>query len=116
MSIRVFTYQNCDSCRKAIKWLNEHQLAFENFPIRDQAPPVVALLNAILTLGRQKVLNTSGADYRRPGAKELIAALDDAQLAEHLSTRGNLIKRPFLIAEKTILTGFQQELWEKNLL
>ena len=36
--LRVYSYKGCDSCRKALKWLKERNIEFENLAIRETPP------------------------------------------------------------------------------
>ena len=47
MSLRVYAYANCDTCRKALKFLAAQKVAHEVIPIREQ-PPTVAELRKML--------------------------------------------------------------------
>ncbi len=36
--IRIYAYKGCDSCRKAIKWLQAEGIEFEELAIRETPP------------------------------------------------------------------------------
>ena len=38
MKPKVYVYRNCDTCRKAIKFLTEEGVEFQEMPIREQPP------------------------------------------------------------------------------
>jgi arsenate reductase len=121
--ILVYTYRNCDTCRKATQWLRTRGIPFEERPIRE-TPPSLAELRAMLGhLGgdRRRLCNTSGADYRAGRLGDRIDALAEEEFLLGLAANGNLVKRPFLIRAGTPslpalgLTGFHPETWSKVL-
>ena len=111
--MKVYTYKNCGSCKKATKWLSEQGIAFEQVAIRD-TPPSVAELRQMLgyqaaELG--KLFNTAGGDYRELKMKDKLPTMAGDDALELLASRGNLVKRPFLLADGFGLVGFKQAGW-----
>ncbi len=118
-AITVYTYKNCDTCRKAVKWLAAQGISFEERAIRD-TPPSVAELRAMLAhLGgeRRRLCNTSGADYRESKLGEVLDTLPEAEFLARLAANGNLVKRPFLLraAPPLGLAGFKEAEWSQAL-
>jgi arsenate reductase (glutaredoxin) len=114
MSLRVYAYKNCDSCRRALKWLEAHQVAHEVVPIREQ-PPTEAEFKAML--GRvgdlRRLFNTSGRDYKALNMKDRLPKLSEAEALALLAQNGNLVKRPFAISAQVGTTGFDEEKWRE---
>ena len=112
--LTIYTYANCDTCRRATKWLRAHDLAFVEKPIRE-TPPTPAELRAMLAahggeLG--KLFNTSGRDYREQKLGETLPTLSHAAAIKLLAGNGNLVKRPFLLAPGGAgLVGFNEPAW-----
>ncbi len=114
-TLTVYTYANCDTCRRAVKWLRAQGIAFTEKPIRE-TPPSVAELRAMLAhLGGaealRKLFNTSGRDYRELKLGEKLPAMAEAQALALLATNGNLVKRPFALSKATGLVGFDEAVW-----
>ncbi|HSI09526.1 MAG: Spx/MgsR family RNA polymerase-binding regulatory protein [Rariglobus sp.] len=117
-TLTVYTYSNCDTCRRAVKWLRAHEIAFVEKPIRE-TPPTTAELRTMLTrLGGagalKKMFNTSGVDYRAQKIGEKLPALSEAEAIELLAGNGNLVKRPFALgagAKGAGLVGFDETEW-----
>jgi arsenate reductase (glutaredoxin) len=119
--IKVYSYKNCSSCQKAIKYLNSAGHKYQELPIVD-TPPSLAELNQMLTyLNAQggsfkNLFNTSGALYRElQVADKLKAGLCETQALELLSQNGKLIKRPFLLTDSKGTVGFKEETWDQIL-
>jgi len=117
-ALTVYTYANCDSCRRAVKWLRGRGLEFIEKPIRE-TPPSVGELKAMLAAQGgelRKLFNTSGQDYRALGIKDRLPSLSTDEAIALLAANGNLIKRPFLLDGDRGLVGFKEEEWAKALL
>lgn len=113
--LKIYSYRGCSTCRKALKWLAEKQIPFEEVPVREQ-PPAQSELSAALQHngGRVRALfNVSGSDYRTMGLKDRIAKMTKTEAAELLSMNGNLVKRPFAVdvKEGVFLSGFEVQEW-----
>lgn len=114
----LYAYKNCDTCRKASKWLKENNVAHETKAIRDTPPSVSELQAALKANGGdlRKLFNTSGGDYRELGIKDKLPSMTEAEALELLSQNGNLVKRPFLIGDGVVLNGFNETEWKAGLL
>ena len=111
--LRVYAYKGCETCRKALKFLEEKKVAAEVIAIREH-PPTVAELRAMLGyVGGElrRLFNTSGLDYKALKMKEVLPKLTTDEALALLSTNGNLVKRPFALTEKMGVVGFKAEEW-----
>jgi arsenate reductase len=110
--MKIYTYNKCSTCRKAVKWLKEQNLYFEELPIRE-TPPSVDELRAMLEFvgDLKKLFNTSGQDYRALGMKDKLLLMTNEEAFECLAANGNLIKRPFLLDADRGITGFKEDTW-----
>ena len=110
----VYAYAGCSTCKKALKWLADHDVAARVIPIVE-SPPSQAELERLITkskLPASKWWNTSGEAYRALIAergKEAIAALDAPAIARLLAENGKRIKRPVLVAGDAVLVGFRED-------
>lgn len=119
----LYTYKNCDTCRKAVKWLAARDLAFVEKPIRETPPSVSELRTMLGHLGgeRRRLCNTSGGDYRAEKLGDIIDTLSEADFLARLSANGNLVKRPFLLRPAfgsrpaLGLVGFSESAWSAAL-
>lgn len=113
----LYAYKNCDTCRKATKWLKENNVAHETKAIRETPPSISELKSALKANGGdlRKLFNTSGGDYRDLGLKDKLPTMSEAEALDLLSKNGNLVKRPFLIGKDVALTGFSESAWSEAL-
>jgi arsenate reductase (glutaredoxin) len=113
VSLRVWAYAGCDTCRKAQKFLAERKIAHELIAIREQ-PPGIAELRAMLAhVGGdlRRLFNTSGQDYRALNLKDRLPTMTTDEAVALLAKNGNLVKRPFALASDRGTTGFKPEEW-----
>ena len=115
--IKVYCYNRCTTCKKALAWLDEKGIEYESIDIKADHPDEVTLRKYydMSGLPLKRFWNTSGIPYREMGlAKKLPEMSEDEQLAL-LATDGMLVKRPLLIGEGFVLTGFKEEEWAAKL-
>lgn len=115
--MKVYTYKNCSTCRKATQWLATNKVPFQEIPIREQ-PPTTAELNRMLKIqdgNLRKLFNTSGLDYKALGMKDKLPTLSTDAALELLSKNGNLVKRPFVLTKDGGTVGFDETEWKKLL-
>lgn len=112
-TLTVYTLANCDTCRRAVKWLQARALAFQEHPIRE-TPPTLAELSTMLAAQqgeRRRLFNTAGRDYREQKLGDKLPAMSDSQALALLAANGNLVKRPFLLGAGVALVGFDGNAW-----
>jgi arsenate reductase len=112
--VLVLAYAKCETCRKALKWLEARGVKHTVRPIVDE-PPTRAELGAWIAASGvpvRKWLNTSGQSYRALG-KAKIDAASDAELEKWLAADGKLVKRPVLVKGRKVLVGFRPEAYEE---
>jgi arsenate reductase len=117
--MKVYAYQGCSTCRKALSWLKSRGREAEVLPIRETPPSVAELRAALKARGGdlRALFNTSGQDYRAMDIKSKLPGMSVDDALTLLSKNGNLIKRPLLADAKAgiHLVGFQEAEWEKAL-
>ena len=115
--LRVYTLSNCDTCRKAVKWLKARGLELEERPIRDM-PPSVLELKAMLKArdgDLRRLFNTAGREYRELKLSETLPSMREADALKLLAGNGSLVKRPFLIGDGVAVNGFDSDEWSAAL-
>lgn len=117
MGCLFIEYPKCSTCQKAKKWLQEQGVVFQDRHIKEQNPTKDELKEWHEKSGMdiKKFFNTSGMIYKERKLKERLPEMSLEEKYELLSTDGMLVKRPILVTEKGVLTGFKPEEWEKLL-
>ena len=111
-------YPKCSTCKKAKKWLEENNIEFEERHIIDDNPTYEELKEwyerSDLTLN--KFFNTSGMKYRELKLKDKRPEMSEDEQLKLLATDGMLVKRPIIVSDDFVLTGFRVKEWEEKLL
>ena len=115
--MKVLVYRKCSTCLKALKWLEVNQVVFDERPIKEENPSYEELKAwyEMSGLPLKKFFNTSGMLYKEMKLKEKLPSLSEEEQLQLLGSDGMLVKRPILIGEDFVLTGFRQAEWEKAL-
>lgn len=110
-------YPPCSTCQKAKKWLDEQGIEYTDRHIKDQNPSYeeLKLWYQRSGLPLKKFFNTSGLLYKSMNLKEKLPAMTEEEQLRLLATDGMLVKRPILVTEHLVLTGFRPGEWEKLL-
>lgn len=111
--LRIYGIKNCDSVRKAIKYLKSHSIPYEFVDFRE-TPVGEFEINSWLKQSDIKTLfNTRGTTYRTLKLKELDLNDNDKQM--WLSKENMLIKRPVIAFGDTVIVGYNKSQYEEKL-
>ena len=110
-------YPKCTTCRKAKKFLQENNVAFDDRDITVENPTVEELEKWITLSGLEvkKCFTTSGVLYREMNLKDKIKDMSREEMIKLLATDGKLVKRPLLICEDKVLVGFKEDQYKEIL-
>jgi len=114
----VLVYRKCSTCLKALKWLEENQVTFTERPIVEENPSYEELQEwyKMSGLPLKKFFNTSGLLYKELNLKDKLSTMSEEEQLKLLATNGKLVKRPLVVGEEFVLTGFKEKEWEEKLL
>lgn len=111
-------YPECTTCKKARKWLDDHGLQYTDRHIREENPTADELRtwHAKSGLPLKRFFNTSGMLYKEMHLKNRLPEMSEEEQYRLLATDGMLVKRPVIVTEDKVLTGFREKEWEETLL
>ena len=117
MSITVLCYSKCTTCQKALKWLDERQIAYTARPIKEDHPSEEELRRWHTQSGLplKRFFNTSGLLYKSLNLKDKLPGMTEDEQFALLASDGMLVKRPLLISDTLVFPGFKEAEWEKAL-
>lgn len=115
--VKIYEYKNCDTCRKALKYLDARGIAYEKIPIRERPPAPAELKRMLGYVGGdlKKLFNISGGDYKALGLKDKLSQMTEQEALALLASNGNLVKRPFVLSKNSGWVGFKEEVWEREM-
>lgn len=113
----VLVYRKCSTCLKALKWLEENEIAFEERLIVEENPTFEELKEwyQMSGLPLKKFFNTSGLIYKDLGLKDKLPTMSEEEQLKLLATNGKLVKRPLVVGDGYVLTGFKEKEWAEKM-
>ena len=111
-------YPPCSTCQKAKKWLDAQSIAYEDRHIKEQNPSYEELKQWYQRSGLplKKFFNTSGLLYKSMNLKEKLPTMTEEEQLRLLASDGMLVKRPIIVKDDLVMTGFREADWAKALL
>ena len=110
-------YPPCSTCKKAKAWLDANGVAYTDRHIKEENPSYeeLKLWHQRSGLPLKKFFNTSGLLYKSLNLKDKLPAMTEEEQLRLLATDGMLVKRPLVVLEDQVLTGFREAEWQKLL-
>ncbi|MHC5229706.1 transcriptional regulator Spx [Enterococcus sp. LJL99] len=107
--LRLYTAPSCTSCRKAKKWLSDHEVVFEekNFMNSSITLEEIKRILSLTENGTEDIISTRSKVFQK-----LRKNLDDLslyELLELIEKNPGLLRRPILIDEKRLQIGFNED-------
>ena len=111
-------YPKCSTCKKAKKWLDEHQVAYDDRHIVEENPTFEELKDwhGRSGMSLKKFFNTSGMLYKEMKLKDKLPTMSEEEQLRLLATNGMLVKRPVIVDGNTVITGFKEAEWSEKLI
>lgn len=111
----LYGIKTCDSVRKAKRWLNEHNIAYEFHDFREQGVDPFQLRLWAKAFGWQKLLNKRSKTWRDLPEKTK-NNIDETLAFAVMEDQPTIIKRPILESEHIQLLGFSEKEYKQRLL
>lgn len=104
--ITLYGIPNCNTVKKARRWLDEHGVAYAFHDFKKQGVPEARLDHWLSTVGSARLVNQQGTTWRKldPGAQARAAT--EAGARALMLAQPSVIKRPVTEAGERVLVGF----------
>ena len=108
-------YPKCSTGQKAKKWLDEHNVEYTERHIVENNPTYDELKEWFNKSGLpiKRFFNTSGLLYKEMKLKDKLPTMSEDEQLQLLATNGMLMKRPLIVGENIVLTGFKENEWSE---
>ncbi len=115
--VKVYCYSKCSTCKKALKWLDDNKIEYTEIDIKGDHPDENTLRQMYEKSGLplKRFFNTSGQLYRQMELSKKLPDMSEEDQIKLLASDGMLVKRPLLITEDKVLTGFKEAEWKEAL-
>lgn len=116
--MKFICYPKCSTCQKAKKWLDENKIEYTERHIVDDNPTYEELKNWYGRSGLplKRFFNTSGMLYKEMKMKDKLPDMSEDEQLQLLATNGMLVKRPLVVDDGFVLTGFKEKEWTEKIL
>jgi len=106
--LTVFGIKSCDTCRKARKFLADHNIEYRFHDLRDDGLDIQMLERWASRMGWQRLLNKNSLTWRKIPEVDRADMNRDKALAAMIDGP-TLVKRPVLESERFIAVGFSEK-------
>lgn len=114
MPLTLYGIPNCDTVKKARKWLDARGVDYAFHDYKKAGVPVEALARWVDALGWEALLNTRGTTFRKLDDADK-AGIDAAKAQRLMIAHSSLIKRPVVeTGAGDPLVGFDEAAWAKR--
>lgn len=110
----VYGIPNCDTIKKARKWLQAHEVDYQFHDFRKDGLDPALLKNWSATVGWETLLNKRGTTWRQL-PEETRESINEKAAVKIMLEHPAIIKRPVLVKGKKILVGFNEAEYQKLL-
>jgi len=112
--VTLYGISNCDTVKKARRWLDEHGVDYRYHDFRKDGLSQAQVEQWLADVG-DLLLNKRGTTWRKLSAEQQQRATGN-QLAALLTEHEAMIKRPLLVAsDRPLLVGFSEQHYQDYL-
>jgi Spx/MgsR family transcriptional regulator len=112
--LKIYGIKNCDSVKKALKFLKENDIEYELIDFKKEPVGCEKISYWLEHTDMKVLLNSRGTTYRTLKLKEL--DLNDSQKQSYMCEHNMLIKRPVIEYKDKVLVGFDISKYKGELL
>lgn len=112
MDTKIYGIKNCDTMKKAMKWLDEHGVDYDFHNYKKDGVDEDVLKQAIDEHGWEVVINKRGTTWKQlpPTVQE---QMDEKKAIEIAKENPSIIKRPILLRLGQTFIGFDPKVYEE---
>ena len=104
----VFGIKSCDTCRRARKYLDEHNIEFHFHDLREDGLDIQMLERWTQRIGWARLMNKQSLTWRKIPEVDRNDMTHDKALAAMIYSP-TLVKRPVIESDKFIAVGFSEK-------
>ena len=116
MTLQFYGIPNCDTVKKARKWLEANGLDYAFHDYKKVGADEGKVKSWIADKGVDVVLNKRGTTFRKLSDEEKVSAADSHAAVILLVQHPSMIKRPVVEHAGGVLVGFKEDEWSATLL
>ena len=113
--MKVYGIKNCDTVKKALKWLESHNIDFEFHDFKKSGISNEKLKEWSTKLGWEPLLNKRGTTWKKLDAETQNRITKENEAFELMQEKTSVIKRPVIENDQDILIGFDENMYQQTL-
>jgi len=110
--LEMYGIANCDSIRKARKWLKEQAIEYQFHDFKKEAVDPEKLDDWMQQAGWETLLNRRGTTWRKLPQK-IRDSIDESSARSVMLEQPSSIKRPVLVQDGKVIVGFSEESYQQ---
>ena len=110
--ITVYGIKNCDTMKKAFKWLDKHGVEYQFHDFKKEGVDSKTLTTWSKKVGWETLLNRRGTTWRRLPEK-VKDSINEKSALKIMQEQPSIIKRPVLKNGASYLVGFDESAYKK---
>ena len=111
MSVTLYGIKNCDTVKKARKWLDANSVPYTFHDFRVDGINKTLVNNFLKQIEKEILINKRGTTWRKLSDEEK-EIKTKTQAVELMVENPTIIKRPVLDVNKKIILGFSEEIYK----
>lgn len=112
--VKVYGIPNCDTVKKALKWMQENNITYEFYDYKKEGITVSKLKEWSKAVGWENLLNLKSSTWRKLKANGQQEITSQAAAITLMQEHTSIIKRPVVAFDKKILVGFKEEEYNQS--
>jgi Spx/MgsR family transcriptional regulator len=106
MSTTLYGIKNCDTMKKAFKWLEANNINYEFHDYKKSGLPEDLAKDWLASEGWEQIINKRGTTWRKLD-DDVKNSMNDTQALAVMLDNPSIIKRPLMIKDGEITLGFK---------
>lgn len=112
--VKVYGISNCDTVKKALKWMQENDIIYEFHDYKKEGITVGKLKEWSKAVGWENLLNLKSSTWRKLKANGQQDVTSQAAAISLMQAHTSIIKRPVVVVDGKILVGFKEEQYKQS--
>ena len=113
--LQVYGIKNCNTVKKALDWLNAHELDYVFHDYKKEPATLKKLEEWEKEISWENLVNKKGTTWRKLSSEEQANVKDAKSANQVLLNNNSMIKRPLIESPKGILLGFDEHEYKSKL-
>jgi Spx/MgsR family transcriptional regulator len=114
--VQVYGIKNCNTVKKALDWLTDHDIEFEFHDFKKEPATENKLKAWEKHVSWENLVNKRGTTWRKLSPDEQSSVTDQTSANVVLLASNSMIKRPVIELANDIILGFDEEQYKSKLL